>query len=393
MKRNQTKRKVEKHNEKNGITLIALVITIIVLLILAGISITMLTGDNSILRRATEASEKTEMAQIKEKADLAIIGKNMGTFSGSTSMPNAMLLREDAIEEVNAEFTGSTRNGDRITTADGKYDIIVKTDLSTIVVKHGEKYIAPGEIEITYFVSPSKAPTGKCIMLYFDMGDNNQTNGKKTYWQFVKEFLAGKTEEQMEQILMESTGTKTVEEFYRNHLGSQNKEEAEEWIMNQLGMGYKDGLEVLLTMSIGGINIPMEEYIMYILDAQNTSIEDLPDLVDRDTYDELLNQILESQNAENISQLSEKIGMSEENIIKMLVAMAYVEGNNGGVLRNSSITLTTPDGQQGPISDFMMYMYYMVEENGEYTFSATGPNGEKGKVTINVTGIGEVSNP
>ena len=50
-----------KEKEK-GITLIALVITIIVLLILAGISISMLTGQNGILNRAQEAKEKTEVA-------------------------------------------------------------------------------------------------------------------------------------------------------------------------------------------------------------------------------------------------------------------------------------------------------------------------------------------
>ena len=40
--------------QENGITLIALVVTIIVLLILAGISIAMLTGQNGILNRAAE---------------------------------------------------------------------------------------------------------------------------------------------------------------------------------------------------------------------------------------------------------------------------------------------------------------------------------------------------
>ena len=39
--------------ERNGITLIALVITIIVLLILAGVTIATLTGDNGILGKAT----------------------------------------------------------------------------------------------------------------------------------------------------------------------------------------------------------------------------------------------------------------------------------------------------------------------------------------------------
>ncbi len=53
-----------------GITLIALVVTIIVLLILAGISIAMLTGQNGILNRAAEAKEKTRVAQEDESQKL-----------------------------------------------------------------------------------------------------------------------------------------------------------------------------------------------------------------------------------------------------------------------------------------------------------------------------------
>ena len=56
--------------KKDGITLIALVVTIIVLLILAGISISMLTGQNSILNRAQEAKEDTETAQKEEQDKL-----------------------------------------------------------------------------------------------------------------------------------------------------------------------------------------------------------------------------------------------------------------------------------------------------------------------------------
>ena len=48
--------KIEKQSIK-GITLIALVITIIVLLILAGASISMLTGENGILTRGTKSKE------------------------------------------------------------------------------------------------------------------------------------------------------------------------------------------------------------------------------------------------------------------------------------------------------------------------------------------------
>ena len=55
-----------------GITLIALVITIIVLLILAGVSIASLTGENGILTRAETARDNTEEATVEEKVKLAV---------------------------------------------------------------------------------------------------------------------------------------------------------------------------------------------------------------------------------------------------------------------------------------------------------------------------------
>ena len=54
-------------NKDRGITLIALVISIIVLLVLAGVNLSMLTGQNGVLIRAGEAKEKTEQANEKEK--------------------------------------------------------------------------------------------------------------------------------------------------------------------------------------------------------------------------------------------------------------------------------------------------------------------------------------
>ena len=53
-----------------GITLIALVITIIVLLILAGVAISMLSGENGILRKAAEAKTKTEESRKAEQSTL-----------------------------------------------------------------------------------------------------------------------------------------------------------------------------------------------------------------------------------------------------------------------------------------------------------------------------------
>ena len=58
--------------KNKGITLIALVITIIVLLILAGVTIATLTGDNGILTKATQAKEETEEASDIEQIGLLV---------------------------------------------------------------------------------------------------------------------------------------------------------------------------------------------------------------------------------------------------------------------------------------------------------------------------------
>ena len=59
-------------NKKNArwITLIALVITIIVLLILSGVTIAALSGDNGFIKRAVEAKEKTNQANKDEEDTL-----------------------------------------------------------------------------------------------------------------------------------------------------------------------------------------------------------------------------------------------------------------------------------------------------------------------------------
>lgn len=59
-----------KQKDNKGITLIALVITIIILLILAGVTIAMLTGENGLLRKALKAKEETEIQGYYEKIEM-----------------------------------------------------------------------------------------------------------------------------------------------------------------------------------------------------------------------------------------------------------------------------------------------------------------------------------
>lgn len=77
----------KKFNKNKGITLIALVVTIIVLLILAGISISMLTGQNGILNRAAEAKEKNDVAQKEEQIKLAVMAA-LSDGTGTLTIPN-----------------------------------------------------------------------------------------------------------------------------------------------------------------------------------------------------------------------------------------------------------------------------------------------------------------
>lgn len=75
--------KNQKFKEK-GITLIALVITIIILLILAGVTLSTLTGDSGILNNAERATIDTEISEIEEQARLIYSELLIGTYTGET---------------------------------------------------------------------------------------------------------------------------------------------------------------------------------------------------------------------------------------------------------------------------------------------------------------------
>ena len=77
---------MKKIKEKSGITLIALVITIIILLILASVSIAMLTGNNGILTQAKNAKQATAEAAQRENEDLLEL--EMTANNSKVNIPN-----------------------------------------------------------------------------------------------------------------------------------------------------------------------------------------------------------------------------------------------------------------------------------------------------------------
>ena len=70
------KNKLERNKEK-GVTLIALVVTIVILLILAGLSISMLTGENGMITKTKEAKFATKIASYQEQISLYIANEKI----------------------------------------------------------------------------------------------------------------------------------------------------------------------------------------------------------------------------------------------------------------------------------------------------------------------------
>ena len=107
-----------KFKNAKGITLIALVITIIVLLILAGVTIATLTGDNGILNQAGKAKDKTTEAESIERVQVEVAGsygidgtidkdqlnKNLGNIAG-LKIGESNFGGENIVKELPATVT------------------------------------------------------------------------------------------------------------------------------------------------------------------------------------------------------------------------------------------------------------------------------------------------
>ena len=120
--------------KNGGITLIALVITIIVLLILAGVSIAMLSGDNGLLTRSTQAADKEVLAGAKDAitTDVAAYGadyyeaKYVNNTAGSNTIADYVGAKLEAGHAANSTVQGCT-----VTAVSATSITIEKTGAST----------------------------------------------------------------------------------------------------------------------------------------------------------------------------------------------------------------------------------------------------------------------
>ena len=120
---NKEKKIIMQRNTK-GITLIALVVTVIVLIILAGVSISLVLGENGIINKAKKAKENTELAKTEEETILNELAKQIeeGTSGGTTNLPvekSEIEKSRDAGTYMTAQTTLKDSNGNLIKVPQG----------------------------------------------------------------------------------------------------------------------------------------------------------------------------------------------------------------------------------------------------------------------------------
>ena len=122
--------------DNKGITLIALVVSIIVLIILAGVSISMLTGENGIIKRAVEAKEKTQEAQNNEQAQMDAILAQMemqqtGNICNSPKLKTGMIpVKWDGSKWVKASSDNTGKDWYDYSTGSKKWANVVTVKAS-----------------------------------------------------------------------------------------------------------------------------------------------------------------------------------------------------------------------------------------------------------------------
>ena len=141
-----------------GITLIALIITIIVLLILAGVTIHMIFGDSGLFAKANEAKFKTMMSGYREDVNLYTSWKVTETMNTDTSGINSGDPLKEAIEQEVVEG---------ITTDDVNIAI---TDIITDIKNDAKDYVAVYGGEIYYVSSKKVSNNDKQVKWCEDLG-------------------------------------------------------------------------------------------------------------------------------------------------------------------------------------------------------------------------------
>ena len=330
--------KIKESNNKNylaqqGITLIALVITIIVLLILAAVTISTVFGENGLLKSIKIAREKTEIAEYKEDLNQKLLEAKM----------NVLLDNSKVLEETR-----------KIILRDKKYDGAVVSEVKdnkfTVITKEGYKFeVTPDGAEYLEKTSGTiEGNKGSIVMTSAVEGAKAnitfELKGKKDIEQWATEWLekytADKNETDLEAEIVKayneknSTTYKDFDDFLvaKGQTRDDLKKNAE-----NAGVSYK----TLLLIESNNIGIFMELYFAYILELSGTEtdynkqLEIINDtdklkasmlrILEYNSFEQLLeeNEITEEKFEETMNGLKQQLNLTDNQALCYITILLY----------------------------------------------------------------------
>ena len=129
-----------KSNNTQGITLIALIVTIVVMIVVAGVTINMTIGENGIFTKAVKAKEMQEAAEVKERLELKQLDARLALGGENMTLENYLkyLVDQGMIDESDIEDTEDS-NVKTILVDDKYMYTVVKKDDGTIELEYEGK--------------------------------------------------------------------------------------------------------------------------------------------------------------------------------------------------------------------------------------------------------------
>ncbi len=162
-------------NQK-GVTLVALVVTIIVLLILAGISLSLVAGSNGIMTRAVNASNTNESATAAEQAELKIAEIQIDYYEAYYVTEDATVMGQSMVQYIESKI------GSGIACSNTRYFMVCDKDASG---KTGTIKVYVGNSSAGTLVATRKYETGS-----EDTGNFTWADAK---WSYMKTLNGGNT--------------------------------------------------------------------------------------------------------------------------------------------------------------------------------------------------------
>ena len=155
----------QKLKKEKGITLVALVITIIVLLILAGVTLAMVMGDSGIFGKANSAKEKTKLSNAEETIRLEVLENKVKSKTGDAEALTNDKLKEKIAKKLTEQ--GYTVSGSTVTYYEDKTidieDYLEKESKTYTTYNVGDQVIVSGEN--FYVIKASSAIEEKVTLL------------------------------------------------------------------------------------------------------------------------------------------------------------------------------------------------------------------------------------